>query len=132
MKLYAASSAPDTDFMVRLCDVHPDGSSRILADGVIRTRYRDGYENPTLLDPNEVVEYSIDLVATSNLFKVGHSIRIHITSSSFPFISPNANSGKAIWEDTDADLTPALQTIFHDAERPSHIVLPIIPRQQDS
>ncbi len=127
--LYAASSAPDTDFMVRLCDVHPDGSSRILADGVIRARYRDGYENPTLIEPDEVVEYTIDLVATSNLFKVGHAIRVHITSSSFPFINPNANSGKPIWEDTDDDLTPALQTIFHDVERPSHIVLPIIPWQ---
>ena len=128
VKLYATSSAPDTDFMVRLCDVHPDGSSRILAGGVIRARYRNGFDELSLLEPGQVYEYTIDLVATSNLFKVGHRIRVHVTSSSFPFIGPNANSGKPIWEDTTTDLTPAMQTIFHDAERPSHIVLPIIPR----
>ena len=128
IKLYASSNAPDTDFMVRLCDVHPDGSSRILAGGVIRARYRNGFDDPSLLEPGQVYEYVIDLVATSNLFQPGHCIRVHITSSSFPFIHPNANSGNPIWEDTDEDLTPALQTIFHNAEYPSHIVLPIIPR----
>ena len=114
--------------MVRLCDVHPDGSSRILADGAIRARYRKGNDTPSLIEPNTVYAYSVDLVATSNVFQPGHCIRIDITSSSFPFINPNANSGKPIGEDTNEDLNPALQRIFHDAERPSHIVLPIIPR----
>lgn len=111
-----------------LCDVHPDGASRILAGGIIRARYRNGFDDPSLLEPSQVYEYVIDLVATSNLFQPGHCIRVHITSSSFPFIHPNANSGNPIWEDTDKDLTPALQTVFHSPEHPSHIVLPVIPR----
>jgi putative CocE/NonD family hydrolase len=127
-KLYAASSAPDTDFMVNLCDVNPDGTSRILANGAIRARYRNSFDQAELLEAGQVYEYTIDLVATSNLFKPGHCIRIDVTSSSFPFINPNANTGKPIGEDTEADLTAALQTIFHGVDRPSHIVLPVIPR----
>ena len=127
VKLYAASSAPDTDFMVRLCDVHPDGSSRIIADGAVRARYRDDNNRPSLIEPNKVYAYTVDMVATSNVFKPGHCIRIDITSSSFPYINPNANSGKPIGEDTHDDLRPALQRIFHNIERPSHILLPVIP-----
>ena len=128
LTLYASSSAPDTDFMVRLCDVYPDGASRILADGTLRARYRDGYASPSLIEPGQVYAYTIDLAATSNVFQPGHRLRVDVTSSSFPFIQPNTNSGKPIGEDTEADLRPALQQIFHDPERPSHILLPIISR----
>ena len=128
LTLYASSSAPDTDFMVRLCDVYPDGESRILADGTVRARYRDGYDSPSLIEPGQVYAYTIDMAATSNVFRSGHRLRVDVTSSSFPFIQPNANSGKPIGEDREADLRPALQQIFHNPERPSHILLPIIPR----
>ena len=127
-QLHAASSTPDTDFMVRLCDVHPDGSSRIIAGGAIRARYRRGYDQPELIQPGKVYEYGIDLVATGNLFKTGHCVRVHITSSSFPFIKPNANTGKPIGEDAPADPRPALQTIYHTPAHPSSIRLPVIPR----
>ena len=91
-------------------------------------RYRDGYARPSLIEPGQVYAYTIDLAATSNVFQPGHRLRVDVTSSSFPFIQPNASSGKPIGKGTEADLTPAFQQIFHDPERPSHILLPIIHR----
>ena len=126
--LHAASSAQDTDFIVRLCDVYPDGASRILAEGVVRARYRDGYNRPSLIQPGEVYAYEIDLVATSNVFRPGHRIRVDVTSSSFPYLDRNPNTGNPLGEDGPEDLQPAVQTVFHDVARPSHLVLPVIPR----
>jgi uncharacterized protein len=126
--LHAATSARDTDFVGKLSDVSPDGVSRILAEGVLRARFREGFEQPRLVEPGEVLEYRIDLVATSNVFLPGHRIRLAVTSSSFPRFDRNANSGKELGTDTEADLTPARQTIFHDSERASHLLLPVIPR----
>ena len=126
--LYASTSAYDTDWVVRLCDVYPDGASRILAEGILRASYRDGYGQRKPVAPNQVVEYRINLVATSNLFQPGHRIRVDICSASFPRFDRNAGTGNPPGVDKLADLWPALQTVHHDAERPSHIVLPIIPR----
>src|SRR5262249_49275473 len=80
--LHAASSAPDTDFVAKLCDVAPDGFSRIIAEGVLRTRFAEDRERPGLREPNRPYEYTIDLVATSNTFLAGHRIRLLVTSSS--------------------------------------------------
>jgi putative CocE/NonD family hydrolase len=126
--VYAATSGRDTDWIVRLCDVHPGGASRILAEGVLRARHREGSRVPLLLEPGAVERYDVDLAATSNVFLPGHRIRVDITSSSFPYIEPNPNTGRTLGEDTIADLQPALQAVFHNAVRPSHIVLPVIPR----
>jgi putative CocE/NonD family hydrolase len=126
--LYAATSAPDTDFVARLCDVYPDGASRILAEGILRARFREGCERPRPIKPGQVYEYQIDLVATSNLFRAGHRIRVDVTSSSFPRFDRNPNTGNPLGQDGPEDLRPALQMIFHDGEHPSHILLPIIPR----
>lgn len=126
--LYAATDAPDTDFVARLCDVYPDGTSRILAEGILRARSRDGFAGPSLVKPGEVYAYRINLVATSNLFKAGHRIRVDITSSSYPRFDRNSNTGNPVGQDGPADVRVAVQTIFHDAERPSHILLPVIPR----
>jgi putative CocE/NonD family hydrolase len=126
--LYAASSAPDTDFVVRLCDVYPDGASRILAEGILRARFREGYHQPRPIVPGQVYKYQINLVATSNLFQIGHRIRLDVTSSSFPRFDRNPNTAKPLGQDKAEDLQPALQTIFHDAEHPSHVLLPVIPR----
>jgi putative CocE/NonD family hydrolase len=126
--LYAATSAPDTDFVARLIDVYPDGAARLLAEGILRARYRDGYTRPSPIEPNRVHTYTINLVATSNLFGAGHRIRVDVTSSSFPRFDRNPNTGHALGVDGPDDLRPALQTIFHDAERASHVVLPFVPR----
>ena len=128
VKLHAATSASDTDFVVRLCDVYPDGVSRILAEGILRARFREGYSQPRPIEPDRVYEYEINLVATSHVFQAGHRIRVDVTSSSFPRFDRNPNTGKPLGEDGWEDLQPALQTIFHDSERPSHILLPVIPR----
>jgi putative CocE/NonD family hydrolase len=126
--LYAATSAPDTDWVVRLCDVHPDGASRILAEGIIRARYREGTDQARPIEPGRVYTYEVDLVATSNVFLPGHRVRVDVTSSSFPRFDRNPNTGHPLGQDGPEDLRPALQTILHDAEHPSHITLPVIPR----
>lgn len=124
--LFAASSAKDTDFTAKLVDVWPDGKAYILTDGIVRARYRDSDLKQSLIEPGKVYQYTIDLFATSNVFKVGHRIRVDISSSNFPRYDRNPNTGHPIGQ--DAELEIAVQTIFHDKERPSHIVLPIIPR----
>ncbi|MHC9084389.1 CocE/NonD family hydrolase [Luteimonas sp. RIT-PG2_3] len=126
MTLYAASTAPDTDFTAKLIDVHPDGKAYNLADGIIRARYRESLKQPRLIEPGKVYEYTIDLVATSNLFKQGHRIRVDISSSNFPRFDRNPNTGHTFGE--DAQMVKATQTIHHARNYPSHIVLPIIPR----
>jgi uncharacterized protein len=126
--LYAASSAPDTDFVGKLCDVDAEGRSRIVAEGVLRARFRDGFEEPRPLEPGRVYELHIDLVATSNVFLPGHSIRLDVTSSSHPRLDRNANTGKPLGTDTEDGLVPARQRIFHDAGRPSHLLLPVVRR----
>ena len=124
--LYAATSAVDTDFTAKLVDVAPDGYARNLSDGIIRGRYRESKTRAKPLTPGEVYEYTIDLWATSNVFKAGHRIRLEIASSNFPRFDRNPQTGQAAAE--AGRLEPALQRVFHDELRPSHIVLPIIPR----
>ena len=127
MTLYAATSAPDTDFVARLVDVFPDGAARLLAEGILRARYRESYEHPRPVTPSEVSAFRINLVATSNVFLPGHRIRVDVTSSSFPRFDRNPNTGHPLGTDGPNDLVPAIQTIFHDASHPSHIELPIVP-----
>ena len=124
--LWAATSAADTDFTAKLVDVCEHGCARNLTDGIIRARYRDSRATPSLVEPGRAYGYTIDLWATSNVFKAGHRIRVEISSSNFPRFDRNTNTGRRIAEDTA--LTPALQTILHNAQSPSHITLPIVPR----
>ncbi len=126
--LYAATSAPDTDFVAKLTDVFPDGASRLLNEGIIRARYRQGTDQARPITPVEVYEYTIDLIATGNVFLPGHRIRLDIGSASFPRFDRNLNSGKPLGEDTLADAQIAQQTIYHDSLRASYILLPIIPQ----
>jgi putative CocE/NonD family hydrolase len=125
--LWAASSAPDTDFVARLVDVYPNGYAQNLTDGIIRARYRNFArgEAPMLIQPGRAYEYEIDLWATSNVFKAGHSIRLDVTSSNFPRWDRNPNTGHDFG--VDAELAIAHQTILHDQEHPSYVTLPIVP-----
>ena len=126
--LWAISSAPDTDFVARLVDVHPDGYAQNLTDGIIRARYRnfERGEAPSLIEPGRPYEYDIDLWATSNVFKAGHRIRVDITSSNFPRWDRNPNTGHAFGADSETAI--AHQTILHDPEHASYITLPIVPK----
>lgn len=124
--VYAASSAPDTDFTATLVDVHPAGAAIHICEGIVRARFRQSYERPTLIEPGQVYEYSISLWETSNLFREGHRIRLEVSSSNFPRFDRNLNTG----EDSGFDDRPesAQQTIWHNQQRPSHLVLPVIPK----
>ena len=124
--LHASSSALDTDWIVRLCDVWPDGRSIGLQVGAMRARYRDSFEKPELMTPGEVYTFEVDLSATANVFKAGHRIRLHVTSSDFPGLGRNFNTGGINAAETVGIV--AHNTIFHDASRPSHVLLPVIPR----
>jgi len=123
--LYASSSAPDTDFFARLIDVHPDGRALDICMGVVRARYRESLERPTLLEPGKVTEFTIRLGPTSNRFKAGHRIRLDITSSDFPNYDRNHNTG--LDDNADPRLAVAHQTVYHGGRYPSRLHLPWIP-----
>ena len=125
MILYAASSAPDTDFTAKLVDVFPSGYAVNVTEGLIRARFRNSFEKPELLEPGEVNRYTIRLYPTSYVFKSGHRIRVDISSSNFPRFSRNLNTGEDVA--TGTDMQVARQTLFHSEEHPSHVMLPIIP-----
>jgi uncharacterized protein len=124
--LYASSTAKDTDFTAKLLDVAPDGKAYNLCDGIVRARYRDSFTQPTLIEPGKTYRFEIDLWVTSNLFQPGHRARLEVSSSNFPRFDRNPNTGHDFG--ADAELVKAEQTIYHDHEHPSHLLLPIIPR----
>ena len=125
MKLYASTDGRDTDFTAKLVDVHPDGHAVNLCDGLIRGRYRESKEVQRLLEPGTVYEFEIDLWPTSNVFLKGHRIRVDVASANFPRFDRNLNTGNPVGDDTE--IRVARQRVFHDAEHPSHIILPVIP-----
>jgi hypothetical protein len=125
--LYASSSARDTDFTAKLVDVSPCGYARNLTDGIIRARYRKPRAKASLIRPGQVYEYTIDLWATSNLFKKGHRIRLEVSSSNFPRFDRNTNTGEPIG--SDSGFVAALQTVHHTSEHPSCVTLPVVPRR---
>jgi len=148
--LYAASTAEDTDWTAKLVDVHPNGRAFNLCDGILRAslwRGRPGLAsrwhlaggkeqgqdalatsktNPSLIKPGEIYRYEIDLWVTSNAFLPGHKIRVEISSSNFPRFDRNLNTGEVFG--TGTRLMKATQTVYHDKEHPSHVLLPIIGR----
>ena len=128
VNLYAASDAFDTDFTARLVDVYPDGRAINLGaepiGGIIRARYRNGYEKEELLEPGKIELYKIKLFDYGHGFLAGHKIRIEISSSATPDYFPNQNTGNPVATDTEWKI--ARQTIYHDNVRRSHIVLPIM------
>jgi len=129
--LWAASSALDTDFTAKLIDVYPpnpdypDGYELNIGDSIIRARYRDNRERPELLEPGRPYEFTITLYPTSLVFKRGHRIRLHVSSSNFPRFDVNPNTGGPLG--LDQARQTATQTVFHDAGRPTRVILPIIP-----
>ena len=127
LELFAASSAVDTDFTAKLVDVAPDGFSQNLTEGILRARYRDSQEQPTFLNPGQIYKFAIDVWATSNVFRKGHRIRLEVSSSNFPRFDRNMNTG----EDNASARKPAsaINTIYHDAEHPSALILPVVPTQ---
>lgn len=122
--LYVATSGRDTDFMLKLCDVHPDGRTLNVVDGVLRLSLRDGRRRE-LVEPGTRLRIEVDLWATSMVFKAGHRLRVLVTSSDFPRYDRNPNTGELAHQATV--LVPALQQVFHDDAGASHLLLPEIP-----
>jgi len=106
-------------------DVGPCGCARNLTDSIIRARYRESTEKASPIQPEQVYEYTIDLIATSNVFLKGHQIRLEVSSSNFPRFDRNPNTGNQPWQESEP--VAALQTICHNAQHPSRLTLPVIP-----
>ncbi len=124
MKLHAATDGTDTDWVVKLVDVHPNGFAMNIAEGVLRARFRNGCDRMELLKPNQAYEFEVDMRGTANVFQPGHRIRVDITSSNFPQFDRNPNTGEDLA--TASRVHIARQTVFHTPSRPSHILLPVI------
>ncbi len=127
--LHAGTDALDTDWTAKILDVHPDGRALKLGPtevGVIRARYRNGYEATELLEPGRVEKYRIELFDVAHAFLPGHRVRLDVSSSAFPFIDVNTNTGQPTA--TDTTWTVAHQVVFHDAERMSFVELPVLKR----
>lgn len=131
VRLWISSDAPDTDFTMKLVDVYPpnadypQGFEMNITDGILRARYRDSWEEPTLMEPGTVYELVIQPFPTSNLFARGHRIRLDISSSNFPHFDLNFNTGEPEGQATRSRV--ARNTIWLDAAHPSHVVLPVVP-----
>jgi putative CocE/NonD family hydrolase len=124
-ELYVSSSAVDTDFTAKLVDVWPDGFAQNLTEGILRLRYRDSQEKPELAKPGTVYKVHVDLWATSNVFLAGHKVRLEISSSNFPRFDRNLNTGE---EQAGARrMAKATNTVLHDREHPSALLLPVVP-----
>jgi len=124
VELFAASSAPDTDFFARLIDVAPSGLAREVSLGMVRARYREGLDQPKLIEPGAVVRYTITLNETSNAFLPGHRIRLDITSSDFPNYDRNHNT--AADQNADSELQSAEQRLHLGGTQATRVVLPWI------
>jgi uncharacterized protein len=125
LELWVKSSGVDTDFTAKLTDVSPDGFAMNLTDGILRMRYRDSQEKPELINPEQVYKISIDLGATSNVFKKGHLLRLEVSSSNFPRFDRNLNTGAD--QATSREFVSVTNTVLHDAEHPSALLVPMIP-----
>jgi putative CocE/NonD family hydrolase len=125
VELYASSDARDTDFTAKLLDVYPDGRAVRInwTLGAIRARYRNGYEREELLTQGEPARFRIELSAIGHVFQPGHRIRIEISSSEFPYINPNQNTGNPVA--TDTEWRSANQTVHHSRKLPSRLELPV-------
>ncbi len=129
VELWAESDAPDTDWMAKLVDVYPDGTERLVLDGALRARFREGFTREVFMKKGEVYKFTIDLWSTSLIFNRGHRIAVHITSSNDPRFDPNPNTGKPPRADTETRV--ARNTIHHDRAHPSRLIVPVVPPGQE-
>ncbi len=124
VRLLASSDALDTDFSAKLSDVYPDGRSMLVADGIVQARHRNSMSEEELLIPGEIYLFEIDLWSTAIVFAPGHSIRVAVSSSNYPRFEANPNTGEPFRKHTQT--VTAHQTVYHDAEHASALVLPVV------
>lgn len=124
-QIYVSTSALDTDFTVKLVDVFPSGEARLLTDGILRLRYREGLGRPVLARPGEVYSVTVDAGVTSNVFLPGHRIRVDVSSSNFPKYDRNLNTGGPVADERQVVI--AHQKVLFGKRYPSHLRLPVVP-----
>jgi putative CocE/NonD family hydrolase len=124
--LYAATDVLDTDWTARLCVVDELGISTNIQEGIVRARYRDSLSNPTLLEPDRVYEYTIELGPIGIRIPAGHRIRLQVSSSDFPQWDRNMNTGGPLGQEGIVESCVATQVVLHDSDHPSHLVLPVV------
>jgi putative CocE/NonD family hydrolase len=124
-ELYVTSTAPDTDFIVRVSDVYPDGRSILIIDYVRRARYREGYDREVMMEPGKVYKVAFDVGSLSQVFNKGHRIRMTIASTGAPFYEPNPNTGGPLGLDIPADARVAENSVHHDRKYASRILAPV-------
>ncbi|MEM6877372.1 MAG: CocE/NonD family hydrolase [Bacteroidota bacterium] len=122
--IYVSSDAPDTDFTIKLIDVHPDGSAYNLDETIQRARYREGYEEEVFMEDGEVYQIDFTPMSTSNYFAPGHRIRIEISSSNFPRFTRNLNTGGNNYDESEGQI--ATNTVHFSREYRSRISLPVV------
>ena len=115
----------DTDVEAKLVEVGPEGFAQNLTEGIVRARYRDSRETATLMNPGQVYKFSIDLWSTSNVFKKGHVLRLEVSSSNFPRFDRNLNTAEQ--PEVGSEFVPATNLIYHDAQHPPALALPVVP-----
>jgi len=136
VKLWASSDSPDTDFTAKLVDVYPPsadfpaGIDLNIGDGIVRARYRNSLNKAEMMEPGKPYEFTIEMYPTSLVFQRGHRIRLDISSSNFPRFDVNPNTGEPLNDNRRWHV--AENTIYLDAQHPSHILLPIIPADAPS
>jgi putative CocE/NonD family hydrolase len=128
--LFVSTDAPDTDFTVKLIDQYPDGPAFNLQDGVVRLRYRDGIANPGLAEPGTVYQIELELRPLAYRFRAGHRIKLHVSSSNFPRLARNLNTG--LHEYTDATVATAENRVYLQGDTASYLELPVRPARQPS
>lgn len=127
-ELYVSSSAKDTDFIVRVSDVYPDGRSMLVMDYIRRARYREGYDKEVFLEPDAVYPVNFDIGWTSLIFNKGHRIRVTVASTGAPFYEPNPNTAEPLTIDFPDKVVTARNAVHHDRKWGSRIVVPVRPR----
>ncbi|MBM3548837.1 MAG: CocE/NonD family hydrolase [Alphaproteobacteria bacterium] len=124
LTLWASTDGPDTDWTAKLALVNENGLAINLTYGILRAQFRNGFDRPSLLEPNATYEFTVPLNPIAVLFKRGQRIRLYVSSSDFPNFDRNHNTGRDYW--SDPELRPARQTVFHDVSKPSRLTLPVI------
>ncbi len=125
VELFVSSDRPDTDFTAKLVDVHPDGRPISLTDGILRARFRNGFDREELLEPGAIARVTIDLASIAHRFEAGHRIRLEVSSSNYPRFLPNPNMAEPANTRTDAQ--PAVNNIHRGGAAPSALQLHVLP-----
>jgi putative CocE/NonD family hydrolase len=126
-EMFVSSTARDTDFLVRVSDVYPDGRSILIVDYPLRARYREGFDHEALLEPGQVYKLAWDIGWISQIFNRGHRIRVTIASTGAPLYEPNPQTGEPLTIEFPANAVMATNTIHHESRHASQLIAPVAP-----